>query len=138
MVGKFSKSKGPYDLIESFDEWIPTSWRYTKTIHLIFVGEIESEWFARLKFLLYKYQIRKSGMTIRIHAIGPVFTVQETQRFYAAADVFILNSYCEAFGRVILEAFATGVPVVARNCGGPSEIVKNMTRGLLYKSGTCV
>lgn len=137
-MGKFSKSKGAYDLIESFDKWIPTSWYYTKLIHLVFVGEIESEWFEPLKLLLHKYQIIQPTILIRIHAIGPVFSIHEMQRFYATADVFILNSYCEAFGRVILEAFATGIPVLARNCGGPSEIIQNMTTGLLYKSGMYV
>jgi len=43
---------------------------------------------------------------------------------YAAADVMLLPSLHEAFGIVILEALAQGVPVISTNKGGPAEIFK--------------
>lgn len=43
---------------------------------------------------------------------------------YAASDVMLLPSLHEAFGIVILEALAQGVPVIATNVGGPTEIFK--------------
>ena len=133
IVGKFSKSKGSFDLIHSFEDWISESWEFRKTFHLIYVGEIESEWFEPLRTKFYRSTHHNLG--IRVHAIGAVYSVDRMRKFYAGADVFILNSYCEAFGRVILEAFATGVPVLAKNCGGPSEVIRNMTTGLLYNTG---
>lgn len=37
----------------------------------------------------------------------------------------------ESFGRIIIEAMIVGIPVVATNCGGPQEIIKQNNSGLL-------
>ncbi|KAF2402838.1 putative glycosyl transferase [Trichodelitschia bisporula] len=54
-------------------------------------------------------------------------------RAYASADVFCHCSITETFGLVVLEAMACGLPVVARNEGGPSEIVRHQTTGFLIE-----
>ncbi len=41
---------------------------------------------------------------------------------YAGADVMLLPSLHEAFGIVILESLAQGVPVISTNKGGPAEV----------------
>lgn len=50
---------------------------------------------------------------------------------YASADLFLHCSISETFGLVILESFASGVPVVARDMGGPSDTVKDGVSGFL-------
>ena len=50
---------------------------------------------------------------------------------YAAADVFLHCSITETFGLVVLESMASGVPVIARDEGGPSETVKHGKSGYL-------
>lgn len=52
-------------------------------------------------------------------------------RAYAVADVFLHCSITETFGLVVLESMASGVPVIARDEGGPSETVKHGTSGYL-------
>ena len=42
---------------------------------------------------------------------------------YREADAFVLASRHESFGVVLIEALASGLPVVATRCGGPEEIV---------------
>lgn len=52
-------------------------------------------------------------------------------RAYAAADVFLHCSITETFGLVVLESMASGVPVIARDEGGPSETVRHNDTGFL-------
>ena len=50
---------------------------------------------------------------------------------YAAGDLFFHCSVTETFGLVVLEAMASGLPVIARDQGGPSDIIRNHETGYL-------
>jgi glycosyltransferase involved in cell wall biosynthesis len=52
-------------------------------------------------------------------------------RAYASGDLFLHCSITETFGLVVLEAMASGLPVIARDQGGPSDIVRNQKTGYL-------
>jgi glycosyltransferase involved in cell wall biosynthesis len=52
---------------------------------------------------------------------------------YAAADLFAFSSTTETFGNVILEAMATGLPVVALRAGGVVDIVRPGVTGVLIE-----
>ena len=56
-------------------------------------------------------------------------------QYYAASDVLVLPSkdMSEGFGLTLLEANATGKPVIASNVGGIPSVVKNGYNGLLVQ-----
>lgn len=56
---------------------------------------------------------------------------EELAAYYASADVFLHCSVTETFGLVVLESMASGVPVVARDEGGPSDIIAHDETGYL-------
>ena len=52
-------------------------------------------------------------------------------RAYADADLFLFCSQTDTFGQVLLEAQASGLPVVAVDAGGPSELIDSGRTGIL-------
>ena len=58
-------------------------------------------------------------------------TGEDLMMHYASADLFLHCSVTETFGLVVLEAMASGVPVVARDEGGPSDIIHHGKTGYL-------
>src|SRR5258705_226516 len=52
---------------------------------------------------------------------------------YAAADLFAFSSLTETFGNVVLEALASGLPVVALRARGIADIVRPGVTGLLLE-----
>jgi glycosyltransferase involved in cell wall biosynthesis len=51
--------------------------------------------------------------------------------FFRRADIFVLPTLLEAFGVVLLEAQAAGIPVVSTNLGGIPEAVRNGESAML-------
>jgi glycosyltransferase involved in cell wall biosynthesis/predicted metal-dependent phosphoesterase TrpH len=58
---------------------------------------------------------------------------EELARAYASADAFLFASSTDTYGQVILEAGASGLPVVAVAEGGPAALVENRHTGLLCR-----
>jgi len=60
----------------------------------------------------------------------------ELYREIEAARFTVLPSECyETFGRVVVESYACGRPVVVSNIGGPAELVRDGETGLLFEPG---
>ena len=55
----------------------------------------------------------------------------ELARAYASADAFLFASQTDTFGQVLLEAQASGLPVVAVKAGGPASLIEHGHTGLL-------
>jgi len=56
---------------------------------------------------------------------------RDLAQVYASADIFLFPSATDTFGQVILEAQASGLPVVAVARGGPLSLVRDGISGLL-------
>lgn len=61
---------------------------------------------------------------------------EELHAAYASADVFVFPSTTDTFGNVVLEAQASGLPVIVSDEGGPRELIVNGRTGLVVKAGS--
>jgi glycosyltransferase involved in cell wall biosynthesis len=75
---------------------------------------------------------RDLGVGPRVRFLGVRFDVPDLLR---AADVFALTSVSEAASLTLLEAMASGLPVVVTDVGGNPEIVRAGVDGLLVPRG---
>jgi glycosyltransferase involved in cell wall biosynthesis len=70
---------------------------------------------------------------------GAVFTGklegEELEAAYASSDIFVFPSTTDTFGRVVLEAQASGLPVVVTDQGGPQENLLPGQTGLVVEGG---
>ena len=78
-------------------------------------------------------QAASLGLSDRISFLGRI-SRKEILMEMQGANCFILPSRYEAFGVVLIEAMATGLPVIATRSGGPDFIV-NTENGLLIEPG---
>ncbi|MBT6717142.1 MAG: glycosyltransferase family 4 protein [Nitrospina sp.] len=58
----------------------------------------------------------------------------EIEKYYAAADIFILPSIYEPFGNANLEALATGLPVITTKYCGAANIIDHKKNGLVVEN----
>jgi UDP-glucose:(heptosyl)LPS alpha-1,3-glucosyltransferase len=69
-----------------------------------------------------------AGVDGRVVAVPPT---GEVERWYGAADVFVLPTPYDAFGMVVTEAMACGLPVVTTRAAGAAELVADGEAGFL-------
>lgn len=113
-VGRLVRDKGIFDLVEAFATLNARHGQW----ELWMVGPDEEDLQATL-------QIEGERLGARIRWFGPT---PAPERYMAAADVFVLPSYREGFGSVVIEAAACGIPTIAYRIDGVVDaIVENHT-----------
>jgi len=120
-VGRLDKQKDYKTLVRSFKQV-----RKKVDSRLLILGEGNQR--AEIQELINELNIKKDVDL-------PGF-VENPYKYMRKSSVFVLSSRWEGFGNVIVEAMATGTPVVSTNCpSGPSEILKNGRYGELVPVG---
>ena len=59
---------------------------------------------------------------------------RELAQIYASSDIFVFPSSTETFGNVVLEAMASGIPVIGADAGGVKNIIDHRINGLKFKA----
>ncbi|MDZ7764658.1 MAG: glycosyltransferase [Melioribacteraceae bacterium] len=92
--------------------------------------DIEREVLTDILLLLDKYNLYGKMAVPKTHDVDD--EVPELYRVAAeTGGVFVNSAYNEPFGLTIIEAAASGLPVVATNDGGPRDILSNLDHGVL-------
>ncbi len=109
-VARFNRVKGHKELIKSF--YLVT--KKIKNAKLILIGE--GPLLNEVKFLVKKLKLEGNVLFLGAQ--------QNPFKFLNISDLFLLSSYSEGFGNVLLEAMVCGVPIITTNCpSGPKEIL---------------
>ena len=61
----------------------------------------------------------------------------DVMQLYNCMDVYVLPSVAEGISNTILEAMASGLPVIASNVGGNLELVDQKRTGFFFSPGKC-
>ena len=115
-VGRLSPQKGPERLIEAFRRIAGV--REDAELAIIGSGELEED---------VKIQILESHLSERIHLRSEVTGSEAMQAF----DALVMPSRYEAMSYVMLEAAASGLPMVLTDVGGASTVVDHGVNGLI-------
>jgi glycosyltransferase involved in cell wall biosynthesis len=121
-LGGFIERKGVFVLLQAFDELAA---RIPKARLVLAGGGAERERGEQI--------VAQSPFRDRISIVGPVARA-DIPKMIGNATVFCLPSFAEPYGMSLIEAMATGRPVVATSVGGPTHLV-DRRGGILVEPG---
>lgn len=125
VIGRIDEQKGQLELVKAFRQIAD---KYPNA-HLLIVGEpTRGEPQQEKYFQHIKQQVHKVKLEKRIHFKG---FQRDTRKLFANLDLFVLPSHQETFGFVVVEAMASGTPVLATRAGGVPEILQKGECGFL-------
>jgi glycosyltransferase involved in cell wall biosynthesis len=119
-IGRIAKNKGQIYLIKAASN--------LQNLNVIIIGR---DWGEKDRLIRY----------VKENKIKNIFILENISdldkiKLLSIADVFVLSSIAsEAFGIVLLEAMSNGVPVVASNVGGVSDLIVEGKNGYLVRPG---
>lgn len=120
-VGGLVERKGFHRVIAAMPEILK---KYPNTVYLIVGGaSAEGDWTAKLQQL-----VADQGLGEAVKFLG-VVAPDKLAIPLSAADIFVLSTRNEGWANVLLEAMACGLPIVATDVGGNSEVVCQSSLG---------
>lgn len=129
-VGQICLRKGQRDLAAAIVNLLPEH----PDLHLILVGSRHSQKAESVEYeAAIHTEFSNLGLGHHLHCLG---YQSEVQQIMNAADVLVHVAKQEPLGRVLLEAAACELPIVATDVGGTSEIVTNQEQAILVSPET--
>jgi glycosyltransferase involved in cell wall biosynthesis len=130
LIGRFQNVKGQDIFLEAAKRISQThpDARYALAGENVFGGASEEAFKRKVLGMV----AADAGLRERVSLPG---WVPRSERLLAASDVVVCSSYFESFGMVLVEAMASGVPVVSTNVGGPAETIVDGETGFLVPPG---
>jgi sugar transferase (PEP-CTERM/EpsH1 system associated) len=124
-VTRFSAIKDPLNLVEAFIRVRSSGTPAARSLRLVMVGdgELREAALARLE---------EAGAASAAWLPGSRDDVAALMR---CMDIFVLGSLREGVSNTILEAMATGLPVIASDTGGNVELIERGETGMLVPPG---
>ncbi len=115
-VGRLCRPKGVFELIEAF-----AVAHFILPVELMIIGDGPEK--AGLLEL-----VESLGVSGMVKFTG---AVKNVSNYMEKANALVLPSYSEGIPRVVMEAFAAGVPVIATNISGVRQLITNKINGHL-------
>lgn len=120
-VGRLARVKDQLTLVRAFTDLVEANPVFRDRVRLAIIGDGPMK--QEVRSLL-----RNAGLLDLTWMPGPRNDVYEVLRSF---DIFVLPSMNEGISNTILEAMATGLPVIATDVGGNPELVERGRTGLL-------
>lgn len=125
IVGNLAPSKGHLEVVEAVGRLKQKGIE----VELCIVGsENENSYAKSIKSTIKKYKLKNI-----VHITG---RQANPFSYISRADIGVMSSRMEAFGRVTFEYLALGKPVIGANTGATPEMIKDGQNGLVYKHGS--
>jgi glycosyltransferase involved in cell wall biosynthesis len=122
-VGRFTRDKGIPELLVAFNSLL----KKMPSVRLLMVG-----WFDESEDALTVYQRAQIEAHPRVIRTGYVV---DTAPYYRAMDILVLPTWREGFPNAVLEAAASGLPVITTNTTGARDAVQNGITGVHVPPG---
>ena len=93
---------------------------------------------SRFVFVAANEQVRRKVEELKVHPyveIRDMLTKKEMIQEYQKAHLFVLPSFGEGFPNSLLEAMASGLPVIASRVGAVPEVIEDRVNGILIDPG---
>ena len=120
-LGRIGARKGAFDLLQAYTA-LPATVR--ERTRLVFAGDGEVE--------SLRAQAAALGAQVEVHAW---VDARQRDALLAESDIFVLPSHSEGVPMAMLEAMASGLPVVTTPVGGIPDVVADRCEGLMVAPG---
>lgn len=124
LIGTISEKKGQLVAIKAISELVKNA---NIEVCVKIVGTGTKEY---LKYL--ECEVGRLGLKQVIEFVGKSDNVK---KYYDWADISIVSSIMEAFGRVTVEGMMAGCLVIGSNTGGTKELLKDGVTGIIFEQG---